>query len=219
MRVLIALEHPGTRQFVKGIVQEENDTVIVGQADNVARALLLARKLRPDLAIIDCFLPHTVGLDNVPLSRTGGLDAAQAISEEIPNTRVMLLNNLEEVKVSEYSWSSDTVVSFAREAIGNSIPLYLRDLSNEPKNGPVFARVEVKTKPSIKQKSQAVCDTVNIFGGALILSGLIMMFTLILMVPGIMAASVGLLMVLMGLSAKVVLSKLTKKKAGEPRCT
>jgi hypothetical protein len=121
----------------------------------------------------------------------------------------------EELKISEYTWSSDTVVHFARETIGNSIPLELRELSNEPKNGPVFARVEVKGKTNIKQKSQAVCDTIGIFGGVLILSGLIMMFTLILMVPGIMALAVGLVMVLAGLSAKAVLNKLVKEGNGE----
>ena len=53
VRVLVASEHAGTRSFLRHIVETENRTVIVAEAENGARALNLARNLRPDVALID----------------------------------------------------------------------------------------------------------------------------------------------------------------------
>src|SRR3972149_4209030 len=94
VRVLLASENPGTRSILRRIVETEDRAVIVAEAENGARALSLARSLRPDVVLIDSCLPSIVGLDNIPLSREGGLDVAQSISEEIPNMHVVLLNSL-----------------------------------------------------------------------------------------------------------------------------
>jgi CheY-like chemotaxis protein len=92
VRVILASEHPEVRHFLREVVEEESGAVILGQAENATKALALAKHLRPDVAIIDCYLPHTMGSDTVPLSRVGGLDVAESISEEIPDTKVVLLN-------------------------------------------------------------------------------------------------------------------------------
>jgi CheY-like chemotaxis protein len=211
MRVMIALEHPATSDFLRGMVQEEYGAVIVGQAESVTKSLMLARKLRPDVAIIDCYLPYMAGPDKTPHSQIGGLDAAQVISEEMPNTRVMVLNNLDDVKIVDSYWNSDTVVSFVRETLGNSIPLTLRELSRGPKNSPVFARVEAKKRIDVKQKGLAIIEEVSLFGGIGILCGLIMMVTGLLLIPGIFIASVGVTVLAIGLAAKYLLGKLLKE--------
>src|SRR3990170_4440534 len=92
IRVILASGNPSVRHFLRGAVEGEPGTTVIGQAENATKALVMARNLRPDIAIIDSYLPHSVSLETVPLSRIGGLDAAQAAFEEIPNLRVVLLN-------------------------------------------------------------------------------------------------------------------------------
>jgi DNA-binding NarL/FixJ family response regulator len=53
MRVLIAESSTGVRERLVGMLQELTGVEIVGQATDVATARLLARRLRPDLTILD----------------------------------------------------------------------------------------------------------------------------------------------------------------------
>src|SRR3989304_4521002 len=107
LRVIVASERPEMRYFLRGIVEQEGQTVIVGQAENGIKALALARNLRPDVVVVDCYLPHA-----------GGLDTAQKISEEIPNTKVILLRNLDKEVLAESSLGSDDVAFFSGGVTG-----------------------------------------------------------------------------------------------------
>jgi CheY-like chemotaxis protein len=199
MRVLLASEKDGLSRLLEGVEQGADQAVVVGQADSVNKALALAKQLRPDVAIIDASLPYTVGLRNVPLSSVGGLDAAQMISQEIPNARVMVVNNLETIKLPEGEWNNDTVVSFAEDRLGPTLKLNLKELT---RNRPIFARVELEKRPWVKGKPAHYSDEIILFGGVGILLGLIMMVTLILFVPGLVLAAAGAVAALVGFSLK-----------------
>ena len=57
---------------------------VVGQAGNAVELLALVRATRPDVAIIDIRMP--------PAHATEGLDAAQVIRKELPNTAIIVLS-------------------------------------------------------------------------------------------------------------------------------
>jgi DNA-binding NarL/FixJ family response regulator len=63
---------------------EQSRFHVVGQCGEASMLLAYARKFRPDLAIIDIRMP--------PTHTTEGLDAAQTIREEIPDTAVLVLS-------------------------------------------------------------------------------------------------------------------------------
>ncbi len=63
------------------------------------QALLMARRLRPDVAFIDSYLPHGTGLSGIPLSHSAGLDTAQVITAEIPSVRAVLVDGGEAGRV------------------------------------------------------------------------------------------------------------------------
>ncbi len=63
IRVMRASEYPEMRTFLREIVEAEDRAVIVGQAENATRALTLAKNLRPDVAIIDSYLPINMVMD------------------------------------------------------------------------------------------------------------------------------------------------------------
>ena len=201
MRVLVASGKEGLTRLLEGI-GGAGDHVVVGQADSVAKALALARQLRPDLAIVDAYLPYSVGLKNLPLTRVGGLDAAQMISQEIPNASVMLVNNLESLTLPEPGWNGETAVSFAEDRLGPTVKLNLGQLSREKNNRPVFARLEFEKRPWIKAPPAHYTDEIIVFGGVGLLLGLIMMVTLILFVPGLVLAGLGAAAALIGFALK-----------------
>src|SRR4051794_41337512 len=57
---------------------------VVGQSGNASEVIELVRELRPDLVIVDIRMP--------PTHTTEGLEAAEAIREEFPDTAVVALS-------------------------------------------------------------------------------------------------------------------------------
>ncbi len=196
VRVILASEYPKVRHLLGEALAEEPETAIVGQAENATRVLTLAKKLRPDVAIIDCYLPYTVGLDAVPLSRIGGLDTAQIISQEIPNIKVILLTNLDIWDLPDDSLSSDVTAVFSTERMGASTPFGLQDLFNKViyPDDLIFANVSARPRASLRQKIANLRREDVLFGGLGILGGVGLMVTLAL-------AGAWLLLVLAGAAA------------------
>ncbi len=205
LRVIVASEYPRARDFLKQVIEKEEGAFLVGQAPDVTKALTLARNLRPDAAIIDCYLPYFVGLDTDRLSGMGGLDTAQTISEEIPNTRVILLSNLDEKVLPEHSLGPDVVAFFSRETIGANIPFTLQGLYHEAgqPSALIFANVEVKLPSVLRQKVANISDKAILFGGLGILVGLSLMATVVLAGAGFYLAIAGGTTMVLGMLGKV----------------
>lgn len=201
LRVLLASEYPEARYFLKELVEDEAGVVVVGQAENAGKALTLAQNLRPDIAIIDCYLPYRTGPALRALSRLAGLDTAQVISREIPNTRVMLLPNLDEKVPSEPGLSSDSIAFFSRKTNGSALPFTLREIYRETlaPGTVVFAHVETKEQHVLRQKIANLSDKAILFGGLGIVGGLCLMLTVILAGAGVFLTLTGGVLALLGL--------------------
>lgn len=208
VRVILASEYPEVRYFLREAVEGEAGAVIVGLAENATKALTLARNLRPDVAIIDCYLPHAIGLDTVPLSRIGGLDTAQTISEEIPNIRVIMVNNLDVKALPERGLSGDSVTSFSRKRKEGEIPFTLQELyqETEPLTPLVFANINMQRRVSLRQKVTDISDKAILFGGLSILGGLSLILTVILAGAGAFLAVAGAATIFLGLMGKLTIS-------------
>lgn len=215
LRVLLAAEYPEARHFLKKIVEDEDGAVIVGQAENGIKAVALARRLRPDVAIVDSYLPHTLGIDALPLSRIGGLDVAQAISEEIPNVRVVLLDGHADKVRPQLNWSGNSAVSFCREERKSCIPFTLSDLYQEtvPVNPLVFARVGAHSQAVAGQRVSNLSDKAIFFGALALLGGWFLIMTMALAVAGIYLAVAGGIVLALGLAGKLGYRALREKKA------
>ena len=208
VRVIVASEHSEVQYFLRGLVEGEAEVVTVGQAYDAAEALNLTRNLRPDVAIIDCYLPHVSGLDAIPLSRIGGLDVAQTISEEIPNMRVILLNNLDTGILPDRSLSSDVSTIYSMVSRGANIPFTPQDLRHEvvQPNAVIFANVEAKPRASLKRKNASLYEKAIFFGGLGIASGWLLIITIILAPAGVFIALAGAVAMLLGLTGKLTAS-------------
>ncbi|MDQ3856713.1 MAG: response regulator transcription factor [Chloroflexota bacterium] len=79
MRVLIADDHVLFRDGLRSLLRTEHIDV-VAEADNGREAVELARVHRPDIALLDLNMPQM-----------SGLEAAKAITGELPEIRVVVL--------------------------------------------------------------------------------------------------------------------------------
>src|SRR3954453_20586009 len=62
-RVVIVEDHPMFREQLRLLIDQEDDLVVCGEADNARQALQIITAARPQLAIIDISLKGSGGLD------------------------------------------------------------------------------------------------------------------------------------------------------------
>jgi DNA-binding NarL/FixJ family response regulator len=80
LRILIADDHGLIRQGVKAVIESQNSWELCGEADNGQAALELARKHKPEIAVLDISMPELNGLDVTRLLKTAS-----------PKTKVLIL--------------------------------------------------------------------------------------------------------------------------------
>jgi DNA-binding NarL/FixJ family response regulator len=83
--VLLAEDHAVVREATAEVVDHQPDMRVVGQAGTGEEAVGLARRLRPDVVVMDIAMPHT-----------SGLEATARIAAECPQSRVLVLTAREE---------------------------------------------------------------------------------------------------------------------------
>lgn len=81
IRVLIADDHEIFRKGLRSLIGEYPNFEICGEASNGIEAVAAAKKLVPDVVIMDLSMPHI-----------NGLDAMKQILKELPKTRVVILS-------------------------------------------------------------------------------------------------------------------------------
>jgi DNA-binding NarL/FixJ family response regulator len=69
--VLIVDDHPSFRASARAIL-EADGFEIVGEAEDAASAVTAARKLRPEIVLLDVQLPDATGFDVVPQLTANG---------------------------------------------------------------------------------------------------------------------------------------------------
>jgi len=85
VKVLIADDQTLFREGIKDLLENEKIIEVVGEAADGQEAVRLARKLKPDVILMDIKLPH---LD--------GVAATRLIRKECPNTNVLILSSYED---------------------------------------------------------------------------------------------------------------------------
>ena len=80
IRILIADDHPIVRDGLAGVIEEQADMAVVGQAATGTEALTLYRQHRPDITLMDLRMPEM-----------NGAEAIAAIRRESPAARAIIL--------------------------------------------------------------------------------------------------------------------------------
>ena len=80
IRVMLAEDHPLMREGMRRLLEAQPDMTLVGEAEDGVQALELAKKVKPDVAILDIHLP-----------KLNGIAVARRLKEQSPNTRALML--------------------------------------------------------------------------------------------------------------------------------
>ena len=89
IRVIIADDHAIVREGLIHLISNRPDIKIVGEAEDGAQAVQLARTLQPDVILLDLIMPNM-----------DGIAAINAIKREDPDARILILTSFaEEEKV------------------------------------------------------------------------------------------------------------------------
>lgn len=81
VKILIVDDHKIVREGLHSMFEKQADMEVVGDAEDGAVAVRLARELRPDVVILDVQMP---GMD--------GIDATRRIMTELPETKIIALS-------------------------------------------------------------------------------------------------------------------------------
>lgn len=82
MRVLIVDDHRIVRLGLQGYLKLDPEIEVIGEAINGQEAVAEARKLLPDVVVMDLLMPVM-----------NGFDATAAIKSEMPQVRVVILTS------------------------------------------------------------------------------------------------------------------------------
>jgi len=80
LRIIIADDHGLVRQGVKAVIESQRSWKLCGEADNGRTAVELARKYKPEIAVLDITMPEL-----------NGLDVTRQIKIDSPKTKVLIL--------------------------------------------------------------------------------------------------------------------------------
>jgi len=82
IRVVLADDHTVVRQGLRALLMSEEDIEIVGEADNGRQAVLLVKKVLPDVVVMDIAMPQL-----------NGLEATRQITRSAPSVKVLVLSS------------------------------------------------------------------------------------------------------------------------------
>ena len=82
LRILIADDHPVIRKHVRRILERQPHFKVCGEAPDGAKAIEDARRLKPDVVVL-----------NVSMPILNGMDAARKIKTELPETAIVILSS------------------------------------------------------------------------------------------------------------------------------
>ncbi|MFP4144872.1 MAG: PAS domain S-box protein [Phycisphaeraceae bacterium] len=89
IRVLLADDHQVVREGLANLLRSQPDIEIVGEAADGAEALDQARRLQPDVVVMDVSMP-----------RLSGIEATRRVRQELPDTQVVGLSFHEEPEIA-----------------------------------------------------------------------------------------------------------------------
>jgi len=82
IRIVLIDDHKLLRAGLRSRLEQETDVSVVGEADDADMGVVLARRLQPDVILLDLLMP-----------RKGGYDALPELAEVAPDAKVLVISS------------------------------------------------------------------------------------------------------------------------------
>jgi len=115
--VLLCDDHTVVREGLRLLLQLEADIEVVGEAANGHRAVGEAKRLLPDVVVLDIAMPLL-----------NGLEAARQIAKEAPSTRVLILSAYSDDPYLERAIEAGAAGYLMKEAVGSDLLRAIREV-------------------------------------------------------------------------------------------
>lgn len=81
IRILLADDHKIVREGIRSLLEKQQGIEVIGEAEDGRKILRLARKLDPDIIVMDITMP-----------KLNGIEATRRLMREFPDTKVIALS-------------------------------------------------------------------------------------------------------------------------------
>jgi DNA-binding NarL/FixJ family response regulator len=117
--VLLAEDHLIVREGFKKLLASETDLEVVGEAQTGRQAVTLAKKLRPDVIVMDIAMPLL-----------NGLEATRQIRKAIPGTKVLMLSAYNDDAYIEQSLAFGAVGFLLKQTSSHDLSKAIREVQS-----------------------------------------------------------------------------------------
>jgi DNA-binding NarL/FixJ family response regulator len=119
IKVLIADDHALIRQFLRSVLEQEEDITVIGEATDGEETLSLVRSLDVNIVIIDIAMP-----------KLNGIEATRIIKKEFPDIHILVLTIYDDSEHILSILEAGASGYLTKNIIGETIPRTIRALYN-----------------------------------------------------------------------------------------
>jgi DNA-binding NarL/FixJ family response regulator len=114
--VLLADDHTVVRQGLRALLTVESDIEIVGEAETGRQAVMMAKKLLPDVVVMDVAMPLL-----------NGLEATRQITKLVPGTKVLVLSTYSDDEYVQQLIQAGAVGYLVKQTAANDLLRAIRE--------------------------------------------------------------------------------------------
>src|SRR4051794_15375799 len=114
--VLLADDHTVVRQGLRVLLEVEGDMKVVGEAETGREAVLLSKKLKPDVIVLDVAMPVL-----------NGLEATRQITRSVPSTKVLILSSYSDDEYVEQLIDAGAIGYLVKQTAPNDMLKAIRE--------------------------------------------------------------------------------------------
>ena len=144
INVLLADDHTVVRQGLRALLEAEADIRVVGEAENGRQAVMLTKKLLPDVIVLDVAMPLL-----------NGLEATRQITRDVPATKVLILSSYSDDEYVQQLTEEGAAGYLIKQTAANDL---LKAIREAQKGNAFFS-------PSISRRLLEKCREAFVRGG------------------------------------------------------